>query len=156
MSDSGQDNKVLGIETGVYTKLSYILILVASGLGLFSNLLALVGISMFGGMFFGLLGLIGIAMVVTGLAGFKEKFPALDISHFLFLLVLFAAFFVLGAIFAGTLINMGAIGAIILFLLSALQFTLLITGFKLWQGGQLATKENLISGVKNLTSTLKK
>ncbi len=155
MSDLGQGNKVLGIETNKYAKLSYVLILVASGLGLFSNLMALASVYILGGMMFGLLGLIGIVLAITGLVAFKDKFSALDISHFIFLVILFFAFFALAGILGNMLVNMGAVGSIILFLLSAFQFALLFTGFQLWQNGELVTKDSLINGLKNLTSKFK-
>lgn len=150
-----EENKVLGIETTKYTKICYILILIASGFGVLSNLLGMFGAVMYGGLFIGLLGLIGLAMAAMGWVIFKDKFSSLDVSHFKFLIILFIAFFIFGMIFAILIMGMGSAGMFIMVLLAILQFSLLLAGFQIWRAGQEATKNNLINGLKNLKSSFK-
>lgn len=153
---NNEGNRILGIEVSKYPKLCYILVLIASGFGLFANLLGLMNFYVGGSLITGLLGLIGIALAATAYVGFKDRFSNVDNSHFLFLIILFVAFLILVFIIGGIFENSGIIGAIILFLMSAFQFALIFAGFNLWRGGQAVTKENLISALKNLTSKMKK
>ncbi len=150
------DNTIIGVESTKFIKISYILILISSGFGVLANIMALIGVALFGSFITGLLGLVGLLMVVTGWVGFKDKFTEVDISHFKFLVILFLAFFALGIVFGALLVNMGPVGNIILALLSIFQFALLWTGFSLWRSAQAATKDSLINGMKNIGSTFKK
>ncbi len=148
-------NNVLGIETSKYTKICYILVLIASGSGLISNLFALINLNISGGIIAALLGLLGIALAATAYVAFRSKFSGVDNSHFLFLIVLFIAFFILLWVIGSLFVYIGVLGSIFLFLLSAFQFTLLFAGFKVRQRGQAATKDNLINGLKSLISKFK-
>lgn len=147
------DDKVLGIDINHYTKVCYVLILIASGFGLLANLASLVGIFIPGGILTGLFGFIGIVLVVLGLFVFKDKFSALDLSHFKYIGLLFIAFLVIYFVLVPALLGMGLIGMMVVVLLSAAQFILFFAGFRTYKTGIEATKAsitaNLKSGLKN-------
>lgn len=140
---------VLGIPADKYLKICYILVLLSSGFGILTGLVALTGSYVPGGGLIGLLGLIGIILAVLGWLVFSENFSALETSHFKFLSLLTAAVIVIS-------IALVSFGSFLIMLISAANFACLFVGFKIWQDGQEATKDNLINGFKTLKSTIKK
>ena len=143
------NDKVIGIPTDKYLKICYILVLLSSGFGILTSLLALTGAHIPGGGLIGLLGLVGIILAVLGWLVFSENFSALETSHFKFLSILTAAIIVIS-------IALASFGSFLIMLISAVNFVCLFVGYKTWQDGQEATKDNLISGFKTLTSSIKK
>ncbi|MEM6811951.1 MAG: hypothetical protein AAF549_05725 [Pseudomonadota bacterium] len=147
-----EDKKVIGIPVHKYTKVCYILILVSGAFGLFTSLLALMGMYPgFGGVF-GVLGLVGFGLAVTGFLAFSEEFDDLDLSHFKLIIILFVVFFIFNMIFFNALGGFGAIGSIISLLISVAQFAILFAAYRGWQASQKGNFENLKTQLIELKS----
>lgn len=137
------DNKVLGLEPAKYVKIAYILLLVSTGVGLLTSLMAMAGIFTGLGVVANLAGIIGLLMAVIGWVGFKDKFSALDINHQQYIVVLFVAFLLLGIV-VGAIFLMSPValyGASLAF--GILQFWLIVTGYNSWGKGRALSKENI-------------
>lgn len=144
------ENKVLGIEAAKYVKICYIMVLIASGYGVLTNLCGLAGIYLPGGLITGIIGLAGLALTVTGWLVYKEKFGPVDISHFKYLVIVLAAFFVIYVIFVNALAGFGVVGAFLITIISLIQFACLFVGFKTWRSGQEATQANLKASFRSI------
>ena len=144
--------KVLGIPKAKYAKLCYVLILISAGFSVLTALLMLFGGALpFGGIF-SLLGLIGVALMATGWLAFGEEFSALEISHFKFMSVLFVALIVFNIIFFNALLAFGAFGALLMFVITLIEFLIVFAAFRTYEKAMVANihnvKETLI-GFKN-------
>ena len=148
--ENSSNNKVLGIETAQYAKICYILILIASGYGVLTNILGLAAIYMPGGIATGVLGLAGIVLALLGFFVFKDKFSALDVSHFKFIGIMFAAFFFIYAIVVNALAGFGFVGLLLIIAISIIQFALFFAGFKARKANVEASKSSIESNLKSL------
>lgn len=148
MSDLNAGSKVLGLEAPKYIKVAYILLLISSGVGVLTSLLALAGIFTALNPLASLLGIIGLLMAVIGWAAFKDKFSALEFAHLKYIVVLFLAFLLLGLVIGAVLLMtpMGLYSVSIL--LGLVQFALIFTGFNSWQHGRTVTKNNVQDELK--------
>ena len=145
-----QSDKVIGIPTDKYLKICYVLVLLASGFGILTSLVDLVGGSVPGAGIIGFLGLVGVVLTVLAWLVFNENFNALDLSHFKYVSLIFAGFFVLIIFFSAF------VGSFLTFLTVAAEFFCLFIGYRVWGEGQEATKDNLINGFNTLKSSIKK
>ena len=144
------ENKVLGIDVTKYVKICYLMVLIASGYGVLTNLCGLAGIYLPGGFITGIIGLAGLALTVTGWLVYKEKFSAVDISHFKYLVIILGAFFVIYVVFVNALAGFGVVGAFFITIISLIQFSLLFVGFRTWKVGQEATQTNLKASFRSI------
>ena len=143
------NNKVMGIEIGKYVNLCYITILISAGYGLLGNFAGLGGVAIPGGLIFSLLGLVGLILTLLALFVFKDKFSGLDMSHFKYIGIIFAAFLVLGIVLGGTLFKMGFVGLLLIIVISAVQFALFFAGYRTYKAGIEATKDTIIGNLKS-------
>jgi hypothetical protein len=141
-NDSG---KLLGIPKESFVKLCYVLTLVASGYGVLSHLVGLVGVYIPLGQLFGLIGFIGVILAIVGWAAFSEKLKPVDNSHLKFLVILFLGLFIFYLIFANSFGWFGFFGQLFGLIIASVQFGALYVGLKLWKEGRDATKDNLLS-----------
>lgn len=149
---SASDKKVIGIPVQNYVKICYLLILTASGFGVFTNFVGIVGVYVPGGQLFGILGITGLALSLIGWQAFAKEFKPNEITHFKYMALLFVAFFVIYLVLSGGLGWFGFFGAIIAFLIAAVQFGCIYTGFSLWKADKEASKENLIGEFEAMKS----
>ena len=146
------DEKIFGIPQNQFVKICYLLVLASSGFAVLSNFVGLAGIFMPGGVLFAILGLGGLALTLIGWQAYSSKFSANDNTHFKYLAILFAAFFVIYFILSNALGWFGFIGALIALLIPIAQFACLYTGLSLWKAGKEANKENLMSEFEAIKS----
>lgn len=144
------DDKILGIPTASYVKFCYILVMIASGYGVFSHLVGLVGVYVPGGQLFGLVGLSGIVLALLGWLAFGEKLKAVDHEHVKYLALLFGVFFVFYVVLAGSMGWFGFLGQIVLLIVAAIQLSCFYVGLKMWQAGQEPTKDSVIAELNSL------
>lgn len=157
MEETPQENKVLSIiPVNQYLKICYVLVLISAGYGIFSSLLGIVTVYIPGGGLFGLLGIIGLVLALLGFLLFEEKFSTLENSHFKYLAILFVAFFITAVIFANALAGSLFLSSTFVLLISLAQFGCLFVGYRVWQAGQEASKENLMNEFENLKAKIKK
>ena len=149
----GAVDKILGIPVGSYVKLCYLLVLIASGFGVFSYLVGLVGVYVPGGQLFGLVGLSGFVLALIGWFAFAEKLKPIDMLHQKYIVILFAAFFVVYVVLAGSLGWFGFFGQIVMLLIASLQFAALYIGLNLWKEGKEPTKESVLAEFNILKDT---
>ena len=143
MSSLVTNGKVLGIlPVGQYTKITYILLLISSGVALISTFLAVVGIYLGLGLIGGVCGILALLFAVLGIALLATDLTSLDKNHLTYICVLFVAFYLLSFLFA-------AIGGLLALLLSlffaVIQFGLVFTGFNSWSKGRMLSAQNIKS-----------
>lgn len=148
------DAKVLGIPADKFARLCYVLVLTASGFGLFANFVGLVGVYVPGGQLFAIVGLAGLALAVVGWQAFPKDFTPIDLSHFRYITILFAAFFIIGIICGTALGWFGFLGALLLFLITIAQVGLLWAGLNLWKAGKEATQDTVKAEVMAMKDML--
>lgn len=142
------DTTVMGLEPTKYVKIVYILLLVSSGIGVLTSVLALAGIFTALNPLITLVGIIGLIMAVIGWAAFKEKFATLELDHLKYIILLFLVFLVVGIVVGAVLLMSAMLLYAVSVLLGIVQVGLLFTGFNSWQHGRTITKDNLQGEVK--------
>lgn len=150
MDENPGNNKILGLESGAYLKLCYVLILVAGGLGLLLSVLGAIGLGGGGSGLLGLLGLAGLVMALIGWIAFPKEFTVIELSHLRYLSILFIVFYVAILVIASVLGTAGLIWTIISFLAGAAQVLLSYLGFRLWQKRQEPTQDSLKAEFESL------
>ena len=104
MDENPGNNKVLGLQSAVYVKVSYILVGVAAALGLLISILS--GIGMGAPTAGGLVNLVGFAgwiMALIGWLALGRDFTVIENSHLRFISLLFVAMLVLGIVIGSAL-----------------------------------------------------
>ncbi|HPD83687.1 MAG: hypothetical protein R3D88_00675 [Alphaproteobacteria bacterium] len=148
--ENSSNNKVIGIEIAKYAKICYILILIAAGYGLLTNIAGLAAVYLPGGFMTGLLGITGVVLALLGLFVFKDSFGSVDLSHFRFIGVMFVAFFLIYAVVVNALAKFGFIGLLIIILISVTQVALFYAGFKTHGAGQEASRASIEGTLRSL------
>lgn len=146
MDENSGNNKVLGLESTAFVKVSYVLVLISAALGLLISILTGIGLGApSGGALVNLVGLIGWMMALVGWLAFQKDFTVIEISHLRFISALFIGLFVLGIIVGSVLGGSGILWALLSFVLSVLSVGLLYFGFTLWQAREELTIDALKS-----------
>ncbi len=149
------NNKVLGLESAVYVKLCYILILISGALGLLLSLLGTLGLIVASSGLVGLVGLAGLIMALVGWLAFAKDFTVIELSHLKFLSVVFVAFYVASLIIGSVMFGAGLLWSLMSFLLGAALLLVVYLGFRLWQARQEPTQVTLKMEFDNLKASLK-
>ncbi|HPF78349.1 MAG TPA: hypothetical protein PLF01_03555 [Alphaproteobacteria bacterium] len=161
MSDAPQNdqqppstgNKVIGIPADKYAKICYFLVLISSAFGVLGGLVGLAGVQMPLQGLFGFLGFIGLVMSFLGYFIFAPLFNAMELSHLKLVVVLFGMAFILSILIA-LVFGGSVVGSLLLFLISLGFLAAIFVGFRQWQNGEIATKDGLINGLKDLKSVV--
>ena len=153
MSEEASNNeKIIAIPKDKYVKVTYLLLIVSSGLGILNSLLAwLAGITLLGSIG-GLAGLAGLVLAILGFFVFKDKFNEQQISHFKNMGALLLIFYVAGIVVGAVLGGLGIITYLIMILLSIASLACMFAGFKLNEKNAVATKDAAIAQLKSLSS----
>lgn len=151
MSSEAQNNeKVIGLPKDKYVKVTYILLLVSSAIGILNSLLAwAAGITILGSIS-GLAGLAGLILALLGFFVFKSEFNEQQISHFKYMGALFLIFFVLGMVVGMILGGLGIVTFLLMVILSIASLACMYAGFKLNEKNETATKDAAIAELKSL------
>ncbi len=146
MSDA---DKIMGlVPKDKYVLYTYYLLLGSAVAGIVLNVLGIIGVYLPLGALIGLVGLVGLIMGLVGYFGFKDQFNALDQAHLLYLVIIFAVFFVVGLVVGGSFYSsMGAL-MLVSFLINLGQALMLFTGYNSWKHGRAITKDNIKSEVQ--------
>ncbi len=156
MNDVTPTDKILGIEKSKYLKICYMLVLVAVGYWVLSNLLDLVGIAMPVRPLFGFIGLVGVGLSAAAMLGFRDDFSDMENTHFLFLVLFFIACLLANTFFGLIFGTLGVIGTLLMVALSVVEAFLLYAGYTLWQEKLAVTKDALIESIKALMDKFQK
>ncbi|NCT40603.1 MAG: hypothetical protein GW778_02955 [Alphaproteobacteria bacterium] len=135
---------VLGIPKKNYIKLTYILLMTASALGI---------PAMFIGGLSGIVGLIGLVGVVLALLGFfmfAIEFTDAQLSHFKYVGVVFIASFFLGVILSIILGSNGVLALVISPLINLFALAAMFAGYRLNEKRTPASKESVLNELKSL------
>lgn len=137
------DGKVIGLEPQKYVKITYILLIVSSGVGALMSVLAMLGVlSLLGGIA-SLAGLIGLIMAVVGWAGFKESFSSLEIQHLKYIVMVFLGFLVINVVISAIIPMTLTHSFILSAILNTAALALLFTGYNSWSHGRTVTKDTI-------------
>ncbi len=144
------NNGIMGfIPKDQYLKITYMLLLVASGGGLLIAVLAMLGVIVPLGGLFGLAGIAGLVLALLGYFVYKDEFSSLVQSHLLYLSVLIGIFIVVGLVIGASLFNVNMMYHIISVLISIVQFLLVFTGFNSHNHGREVNKNNIKGEVQS-------
>lgn len=149
------NNKVLGLESAVYVKLCYILILVSGALGLLLSLLGTIGLVIASTSLISLVGLAGLIMALVGWLAFAKDFTVIELSHLKFLSVVFVAFYIASLILGSILYGASLLWSLLSLILGATLLLVVYLGFRLWQARQEPTQVTLKMEFDNLKASLK-
>ncbi len=145
MNAEPQNNdKVIGIEKEKYLKITYVLLLASSVLGILGSLVGTV--TSVGGI----LGLVGLVLALLGLFVFKSEFNEQQGTHFKYMGFLFLFFFIAGIAFGSVLGGLGVVAIILAIVLNLISLALMFVGYRLNEKGELATKDSVINELKSL------
>lgn len=146
MSDA---NKIMGlVPKDKYVLYAYYMLLGSAAAGIALTILGVIGVYLPLGGLIGLVGLIGLIMALAGYFGFKDQFSPLDQAHLLYLVIVFAVFFVAGLVIGGAFYSSFGALMMVSLLLNLIQALLLFTGYNSWKHGRTITKENVKSEVQ--------
>lgn len=145
-----EENKVMGLTANNYVTYMYYALLASAAIGLVSMVLVMVGITFLGSIG-GLAGLVGFVMALLGLFVFANKFNAVQVSHFKYLLIISVAFTVLSMILGFALGMLGAIMISIVGIVMSLIYVLvLFSCYKLWNDGTALSPDTIKAKSLNL------
>ncbi len=146
MSDT---DTILGfIPKNKYVQITYWLLLAGAAGGLALSLLALIGMIVPLGGIFTLCGLAGLVLALAGFFLFKPDFATLDQSHLMYMLIVFAVFFVIGMIVGSSFFAMPTMMYAVSVLIGAADLLMVWTGYNSWSHGRIITKDNIKSEVQ--------
>lgn len=149
------NNKVLGLESAVYVKLCYVLILVSGGLGLLLSFLSAIGLVMATSWLISLIGLAGLIMALVGCLAFAKDFTVIELSHLKFISIAFVVFYVIGLIISSVLFASGLLYSLVTFIIGAAFLLAVYLGFRLWQARQEPTQATLRAEFEDFKDSLK-
>lgn len=149
-SEAQNDEKVIGIPKDKYVKVTYLLLIASSVIGILNSLLVFaVGITLFSTLS-SLAGLGGLILALLGFFVFKSQFNEQQISHFKYMGALFLIFFVLGMVVGLVFASVGALLFLAMVILSIASLACMYAGFKLNEKNETATKDAAIAELKSL------
>lgn len=149
------NNKVLGLESAVYVKLCYILILVSGALGLLLSLLGTIGVIVASSGLVGLVGLAGLIMALVGWLAFAKEFTVIELSHLKFLSIVFVVFYVASLVIGSVMFASGLLWQLFSFVIGAALLLVVYLGFRLWQARMEPTQATLKAEFETLKDSLK-
>ena len=154
MDDNTANKKVLGLESALYVKICYGLILVSGVLGLVLALLGMLGLGAGGSGLLGLLGLAGLIMALVGAIAFARDFTVIELSHLKFLSIVFVVFYVTSIALGYVLGGLGILWSLISLLIGAAMLLAVYLGFRLWIARQEPTQATLAAEFHSLKNYL--
>lgn len=139
MSDA---NKIMGLVLkDKYVAYTYYVLLGATAAAVATTILFMGGIYIPGSMLIGVAALVGFVMALAGYFAFRDQFSALEQAHFLYMIVVVAAFYLIDFVLRGTMMP-------VYLIVCMAQGLMLFTGYNSWLHGRIITMANVKSEVQ--------
>ena len=153
MNEPVQEEKIIGIPKAKYLKITYILLLISAVFGVLTGLFGLIGVAVPLSTLASFLGLGGVVLALLGLFVFNDQFQPQEATHFKYMGFLFLGFLVLGMIVGS---GSGALFALVSLALSLAALATMYAGYRIYERGEEATKDNVIKEIEGFKSGLGK